>query len=85
VSEQPRATSTPVPSPVVNPLVAAGLVLVDLADILAPPSEDAAASKKHSKRITGARELTANEYTSRPKEEERKKKEAAEEKERKKV
>jgi len=43
-----------------------------LADILAPPSEDAAASKKHSKRITGTRELTENEYTSRLKEEERK-------------
>jgi len=56
-----------------------------LADILAPPSEDAAASKKHSKRITGTRELTVNEYTSRLKEDERKKKQAAEEKERKKV
>ena len=55
------------------------------ADILAPPSEDAAASKKHSKRIAGARKMTANEYTSRLKEEERKKKEVAEEKERKKV
>ena len=76
--ECPRATSTPVPSsPIVNPLVAAGLVL---ADILAPPSEDAAASKKRTKRITGARELTANEYTARLREEERKKKEVAEEK-----
>jgi len=56
-----------------------------LADILTPPSEDAPASKKHSKCIAGARELTANEYTSRLKEEERKKKEATEEKERKKV
>jgi len=55
-----------------------------LAEILAPPSEDAAASN-HSTHITGARELTANEYTSRLKEKERKKKEAAEEKERKKV
>ena len=83
-SEQPRATSTPVSSsPIVNPLVAAGLVPVDLADILAPPSEDAAASKKRSKHITGVRELTVNEYTARLKEEERKKKEEAEEKERK--
>jgi len=60
--------------PGVNPLVAAGLVPVNLADILAPPSKDAAASKKRSKRITGAREQTANEYTSCLKEEERKKK-----------
>ena len=50
------------------------MVAVDLADILAPPSEDAAASKKHRKRITGARERIANEYTSNLKEEERKKK-----------
>ena len=68
-------------SPIVNPLVAAGLVPADLADILATPSEDAAASKKRTKRITGARELTANEYTTWLKEEEGKKKELAEEKE----
>ena len=44
-SEQPRATSIPVSSsPIVNPLVAAELVPVYLADhILAPPSEDTAA------------------------------------------
>ena len=91
----PTATSTPQSSSLIvnrpqssyfiaNPLVAAGLVPVNLADILAPPSEGAAASKKRAKRITGARELTANEYTARLKEEERKKKEVAEEKERKK-
>ena len=68
-------------SPIVNPLVAAGLIPPDLADILAKPPEDAAILKKRSKRITGARELTANEYAERLREEERKKKEA-EEKER---
>ena len=41
--EHPEATSTPVSSsPIVNPLVAAGLVPADLADILATQSEDAA-------------------------------------------
>jgi len=71
LSEKPRATSTPVSSSpiIVNPLVAAGLVL---ADIFAPTSEDAAASKKRSKHIMGVRELTVNEYTVRLKEEERK-------------
>lgn len=44
LSEKPRATSTPVSSsPIVNPLVAAGLVL---ADIFAPTSEDAATFKE---------------------------------------
>ena len=56
----------------------------DLADILATPPEDAAISKKHSKHITGARELTANEYAEQLREEERKKKEETEEKERRK-
>ena len=60
-------------SPIVNPLVAAGLIPPDLADILATPPEDAAISKKRSKHITGARELTANEYAERLREEERKK------------
>ncbi len=76
--------SMPMSSPIVNPLVAAGLVPLDLADILVTPSEDAAVSKERTKRITGARELTANEYTERLKEDQRKKKDAAEEKERKK-
>lgn len=70
LSEKPRATSTPVSSSpiIVNPFVAAGLVL---ADIFAPTSEDAAASKKCSKHM-GVRELTVNEYTACLKEEERK-------------
>ena len=79
----PTATSTPQSSSPIE-FVAAGLVPVDLADIFAPPPEGAAASKKRTKRITGARELTANEYTAWLKEEERKKKKLAEEKERKK-
>ena len=78
------STSTPVSfSPIVNPLIAAGLVPLDLADILVTPSEDAAVSKKRTKRITGARELTANEYAEWLKEGDKKKKDAAEEKERK--
>ena len=45
-------------SPVLNPLVDAGLISQDLADILATPSKDAAAvAKQGLKRITGAREL----------------------------
>ena len=68
------STSTPVSfSPIVNPLIAAGLVPLDLADILVTPSEDAAVSKKRTKRITGARELTANEYAEWLKEGDKKK------------
>ena len=59
------------------------MVPLDLADILATPSEDAAVLKKRTKRITGARELTSNKYVEWLKEEERMKKEALEEKERK--
>ncbi len=66
----------------INLYVAAGLVPVNLADILATPPDNAAAFKKRNKRITGAREITANEYAERLKEEERK--EEAEKKERKK-
>ena len=48
---------------IVNPLVSAGLVSPDLMDILAVPSADAAVSKQRTKRITGARCLTSDEYT----------------------
>ena len=49
------------PSPV-NPLVMAGLIPGEMADILATPSSDAAMTKKRTKRITGARDLTADDY-----------------------
>ena len=64
--------------PIVNPLVSAGLVPPDLADTLSAPSEDAAVAKKWTKRITGARALTANEYVEMLREDDMKKMEAAE-------
>ena len=71
-------------SPVLNPLVDAGLISQDLADILATPSKDAAAvAKQVLKRITGARELTANDYFEMLKECQSKKKRLEEEKKRK--
>ena len=69
-------------SPVVNPLVDAGLVSQALVDILATPSSDAVA-KRRMKRIVGARELTANEYSEMLREDQRKKDQLAEEKKRK--
>lgn len=71
-------SSSGMSSPIVNPLASAGLVQPDLADILSAPSEDAAVAKKRTKRITGARALTANEYVKMLREDDRKKKEAAE-------
>ncbi len=65
---------------IVNPLVTAGLVSPDLMDILVTPTSGAAMSRKSTKHITGARELTSNEYVGMLQEEKRKK----EEKERKK-
>ena len=61
-------------TPIVNPLVAVGLVPPDLADILVTPSKDAAVSNMGTKRtcITGARELTSNEYVEWSKEKQRK-------------
>ena len=44
------------------------------------PTSDAAMSRKRTKRITGARELTSNEYLGMLQEEKRKKDEAEEEK-----
>ena len=49
-------------SGIVNPLVSAGFVSSDLMDILAVPSAVAAVSKQMTKRITGARCLTSDEY-----------------------
>ena len=40
----------------------AGLIPAEMADILATPSPDAAMTRKHTKRITGARGLTADDY-----------------------
>ena len=59
-----RHTTSPTTllSPIANPLIAVGLVPPDLAGILVTLSEDAAVSKKRTKRITGVRELTSNEY-----------------------
>ncbi len=62
-SVQPAA-NTPLsrPTGIVNPLVAAGLISPDLVNILVTPAEDNAVSKKWTKRITGARDLTYEEY-----------------------
>ena len=45
--------------PIVIPLVAAGLISPDFADNLVTPSGDAAVAKKRTRRIVGARDLTA--------------------------
>lgn len=86
----PAVTPSPVVSPIalqsssggtsstVNPLVDAGLIPPHLADILSTPP----VTKEPTKRITGARDLTAAEYYEWLKEEERKKKEKEEEKKR---
>ena len=57
------------PTVPVNPLVMAGLIPAEMADILATPSDilatpspDAAMTRKRTKRITGARDLTADDY-----------------------
>lgn len=72
------------PSPVVNPLVDYGLISPDLCDILALPSGDAAIAKNRVKRITGARDLTADDYAEMLREDKRKKEEAEIEKEKRK-
>ncbi len=64
--------------------MSAGLISPDLMDILTTPEPDAAVARKTVKRITGARDLTANEYFDRLREEKRRKKEAEEEKKKKK-
>ena len=62
-----------------NPLVSAGLVSPELMEILAVPEGDAAVTNKHTKRITGARTLTADDYAEMLREDKRKKDEAEEE------
>ena len=69
---------------VTNPLVAAGLVSPDLVDILAVPLEDAAVTKRKTKRITGARDLTASDYAEMLWEDKRRKKEIEEQKQKRK-
>ena len=83
----PNAQSTPVSSsrsPVENPLVRAGLVPVHLADIFATDYADATTEKRGSRRITGVRVLTSNDYLEMMKEKERKEREAAEQKQKQK-
>ncbi len=69
---------------IVNPLVTSGLISPDLMDILVTPTSGAAMSRKSTKHITGARELTSNEHVGMLQEEKRKKDEAEEEKQKKK-
>ena len=69
----------------VNPLVAAGLIPEDLSDILITPPVDAAVTKERTKRIVGARHLTADDYVQMVKDIENKKREAEALKEKKKA
>ena len=70
-------------SPIMNLLVMAGLVPEDLSDILSTPLNDSAVTKKRTKHITGARNLTSEEYVEMRREDKRKKIEAEELKEKK--
>ena len=81
VSTTPPAT-TPKRSPIVNPLVSAGLIPSNLGDIFAPPPSSASKPKR---RIVKARVLTEDEFANLLKEKDRKEKEAAEDKERRKI
>ena len=58
-----------------------GLVPEDLSDILSIPPYDSAVTKKQTKRITGARNLTTEEYVEMLREDKRKKVKAEEMKE----
>ena len=80
----PRVPSTPLSRPhVENPLVKAGLIPLHLADILSPQQETDT-EKRKSRRITGVRVLTSNEYTEMMRERDRKEKQAAEMKQKRK-
>ena len=70
---------------IVNPLVTVGLVSPDLSDILAIPEDDAAVVKKRGKQITGARDLTTDDYAEMLRADKRKKEEAEEQEKKKKV
>ena len=65
-------------SPIMNPPVMAGLVPEDLSDILSTSLKDSAVTKKRTKRITVARNLTSDEYVEMLREDKRKKIEAEE-------
>ena len=58
---------------IMNPLVIAGLVPEDMSDIVSPPLNDSAVSKKQTKRITEARNLMSEEYVKMLREDRRKK------------
>ena len=77
VSFHGQQASTPLSRPhVQNPLVRAGLVPESLADILSPQAYNA--TEKRSRRITGVRVLTSNEYTDMMRVKDRREKEVAE-------
>ena len=77
VSSHGQQASTPFSRPhVQNPLVRAGLVPESLADILSPKTYNA--TEKRSRRITGVRVLTSNEYTEMMRVKHRREKEVAE-------
>ena len=78
----PVGHSTPISSQsgVQNPLVQAGLVPANLADILITNDADDARNKHGGRRITGIRVLTSNEYVNMMREKENKKREAAKQK-----
>ena len=74
VSSHGQQASTPLSQPhVQNPLVRAGLVPECLTDILSPQENNA--TEKRSRRITGVRVLTSNEYTEMMKVKDRREKE----------
>ena len=79
VTSTPEARSTP-PSFITNPLVGAGLIPVNLSDILSTPEE----TSTKRRRITAARVLIADEYHKMMEEKDHKGKEAAELKEKRK-
>ena len=83
-SSQNQHNTTPCCRPQIeNPLVRVGLVPQDLADIFLSPQTDER-DKRPSRRITGVRVLTSNEYVEMIREKDRKKKEASEMKQRRK-
>jgi hypothetical protein len=67
-----------------NPLVRVWLIPQHLGDIFLTPHGDDMAEKRPSRRITGVRVLTSNEYTEMIREKHRKEKEATEMKQKRK-
>ena len=66
---------------ILKPLVIAGLLPEDMSDIVSPPLNDSAVTKKQTKRITEARNLMSEEYVEMLREDRRKKLKAEELKE----